>query len=274
MRPSRAFTTLCAAACLLPSIAIAQGAISPGQTKNGVLVEGQVKQSDGSYYDDWTFTGTAGQRVIVTMRATGFDTYLNLGRGTGTGFTSLESNDDMPGGSTDSQIDYVLPSAGEYTIRANTLSEGATGAYTISLEFASGGNVAQASSNSSGGRSTSDYLRPVFSELLGYLDSQSSASFRLMVTGAAREGASQTPMSLNVTAGTTYTVRGACDSDCSDLDVTIEDAAGKTLVSDTADDDRPTATFKAPSTGQVRVTISMATCKATICYYGVVAVSH
>lgn len=273
MRPSRAFTTLCAAACLVPSIAFAQGAISPGQTKNGILVEGQVKQSDGSYYDDWTFTGSAGQRIIVTMRSSTFDTYLNLGRGTGTGFTSMESNDDMPGGSTDSQIDYVLPSAGQYTIRANTLSEGATGAYTVTLEFSSGASVTQASSTS-GGRSTADYLRPVFSELLGYLDSQSGASFRLMVTGHAREGASQTPMTLAVTAGTTYTVRGACDSDCSDLDVSIEDNGGKTIVTDTAADDHPTVSFKASTTGQVRVTISMATCKAAICYYGVVAVSH
>lgn len=269
MSHTRTLALLSAALLALPAVTHAQGPISMGETKRGVFVTGQTKAADGSYYDDYTFYATAGTRVVITMRSSAFDTYLNIGRGTGSDFQSLASNDDKPGSSgTDSEIEYTIPTTGQYTIRANSLMEEKTGNYTLSL--ASGGagsNVAQSGSSS---RTTTDYMRPIFNELMTWVESN-GGNVKFMVNSSAAERDAHAIMTLNVTEGQTYTVRGACDSDCSDLDLSVDDANGKNIGSDKATDDHPMVTFKASSTGAVKVTATMASCKAQFCYYGVVA---
>ncbi|MDT7605204.1 MAG: hypothetical protein QOF61_3201, partial [Acidobacteriota bacterium] len=44
---------------------------------NGTLAFGDCTNPiDGSFYDAYSFTGTAGQQVVITMTSTAFDTYL------------------------------------------------------------------------------------------------------------------------------------------------------------------------------------------------------
>jgi hypothetical protein len=270
MKHTRTLALLSAALVALPAVTHAQGPISMGDTKRGVFVTGQTKASDGSYYDDWTFYATSGTRIVVTMRSSAFDTYLNVGRGTGSSFQSLASNDDKDGSSgTDSEISFTIPSAGQYTIRANSLQSEQTGNYTLSL--ASGGAASTvAQSSSSGTRTTTDYMRPIFNELMTWVEAQ-GGNIKFMIVSTAAERDAHTVMTLNVTEGTTYSVRGACDADCTDLDLALTDGNGKNIGSDKATDDHPVVTFKAASSGEVKVTATMATCKTAFCYYGVVA---
>lgn len=121
--------------------AAASGAISVGQTLSGELTPSDVKLTDNSYADYYTFTGRSGDQVTATMRSRVFDTYMVVGRWDAGRFTSIQSNDDGAGG-TDSRIALTLPEDGTYAIRANTLSALKTGSYTVSLEAGAAGGSA------------------------------------------------------------------------------------------------------------------------------------
>ncbi len=107
--------------------------ITPGQTVNGNLQTGDCKDSYNTFYDAYTFSGTAGQKIYVTMNSSQFDTYLYLIQG-----SIILTEDDDGGGGRNSRIPatsgfLTLPTTGTYTILANAYSEGETGSYTLSL---------------------------------------------------------------------------------------------------------------------------------------------
>lgn len=118
-----------------------------GSTVQGQLSRGDAVASDGSFYDCFAFSGQQGQRALIDMRSEDFDTYLSLYRGGACEGEQLESNDDGADG-TDSHLDVVLPASGAYAIRANSLSSGDTGAYSLTLGGASGAAAASTSSAS------------------------------------------------------------------------------------------------------------------------------
>jgi hypothetical protein len=107
--------------------------ISIGQTLNGTLSTSDCPLGDGSYYDAYSFDGTAGQQISIFMSAS-FDTYLFLLRPDG---STLAQNDDG-GGGTNSRIPagsgmLTLPTTGTYTIVANSFAANVTGPYTLTL---------------------------------------------------------------------------------------------------------------------------------------------
>ncbi|HEU0298662.1 MAG TPA: PPC domain-containing protein [Longimicrobium sp.] len=105
-----------------------------GQTVHGALEATDARAEDESFYDAWFFSGRAGETVEITLESVEFDAFLVLGRMQGGGeWTQLETNDDAGDQGTDSQIVFTLPEDGEYVIRANSLSAGETGGYTLSL---------------------------------------------------------------------------------------------------------------------------------------------
>jgi hypothetical protein len=106
--------------------------IAMGQTVSGSLSDRSPQEDDGTYYEQYTFRGRAGQTVQVTQRSKDFDSYLNVGRLNGSQFSSIKTNDDGAGGN-DSRVTVTLPSDGDYVIHANSLSR-ATGAYTLTVE--------------------------------------------------------------------------------------------------------------------------------------------
>jgi hypothetical protein len=74
---------------------------------------------------------------------------------------------------------------------------------------------------------------------------------------------------MTVVGGNQYVLMGACDNDCTDVDLKIYDTAGNLQMQDVAVDDTPVLTFTANSSGKYRVVVAMATCNRNPCYYGV-----
>jgi len=85
-----------------------------------------------SYYADrYSFSGTAGQQVAITLSSSSFDTYLYLVPPSGT----TQSNDDCSG--TNSRIPcgttwYTLPVSGTYVVEVTSYNANAIGSYTLS----------------------------------------------------------------------------------------------------------------------------------------------
>ena len=129
---------LCAAGCIAlaaPAHTAAQGTLAFGETVEGELTASDPTLGDGSHFDLWRFEGTAGRRVVVTLRSADFDAFLAVGSTAGEGCDACELDDDGAGG-TDSRVRMTLPRTGTYEIRANSLGSGETGRYTLTLEDA------------------------------------------------------------------------------------------------------------------------------------------
>ncbi len=106
-----------------------------GQPVSGTLSASSCLLNDGSYIDYYSFSGTAGQAISVSLTSSAFDTYLYLLDADG---NVIEENDDTSSATTDSRIPMgagvvTLPSTGTYYIGANSYDAGQTGAYTVSL---------------------------------------------------------------------------------------------------------------------------------------------
>jgi hypothetical protein len=87
-------------------------------------------------------------------------------------------------------------------------------------------------------------------------------------TGSLRDDASE-DLTLTLDAGTEYQIVGVCDNDCSDVDLTLYNAAGAVVDSDMLDDDVPIVSVTPARSGRYRVHVSMAVCTTEPCYYGV-----
>ena len=111
--------------------------IGVGQSANGSLATSDCRLAfDGSFLDVYTFQGTAGQQINITMTSTQFDTFLLLFDPAG--FSVYEDNNG--GGGTNARIPdaaegqfLTLQFTGTYRIFANAAAPGATGAYTLSV---------------------------------------------------------------------------------------------------------------------------------------------
>jgi hypothetical protein len=99
------------------------GSLTYGQTVNG--------STGGSGTENWTFSGSASDVVVIDMKSAEFDTYLELRGPDGVLLTS----DDDGGGDLDSQIIRGLQESGLYTITAGGFGD-ERGAYTLSLNLA------------------------------------------------------------------------------------------------------------------------------------------
>jgi hypothetical protein len=113
--------------------------LTAGQPRTGRLQSGDaVMRDDNSLFDIYTYNARAGERITLNMRSSDFDTYLTVARMNGDEVEILVRDDDS-GGGTNSRIETTVDRDGPIYILANALSEGMTGAYTISLEGAGGG---------------------------------------------------------------------------------------------------------------------------------------
>jgi hypothetical protein len=140
--PNGAVAMLAAAivTCLPASPAHGQVALQAGVTINGSITDGDLTLTDKSKFDEYTYRGRRGDQVTITMRSSEFDTYLYIGRMVNGQWQSVASDDDS-GGDTDSLIELVRPADGEYVIRANALSDGDGGAYTLQLNVVGAGRL-------------------------------------------------------------------------------------------------------------------------------------
>jgi hypothetical protein len=103
-----------------------------GQAVRGSLARGDGTLDDGSWYDTYTYTARRGERIVVRMESDDFDTVLGVS-------AARENADDLVmdddgGGGTNSRVEYTARADGPILIRANALSAGEGGAYTVALE--------------------------------------------------------------------------------------------------------------------------------------------
>ena len=109
--------------------------ISPGQTINGTLATSDCAfVGTTKYVDVYTFNGTAGQKIAVSMSSSAFDTYLNLINSS----NQVVAQDDNGGGGTNSRIPansgfLTIPATGTYSIYATSSAANSIGAYSITL---------------------------------------------------------------------------------------------------------------------------------------------
>ena len=141
-----AFITVPAVAQVVP--------IGPGQTVNGRLERSDALLDDDSYFDLYEYRGQPGEAIVVILRSSDFDAFLQGGPASGAD-VSVEDSDDDGAGGTDARLSVTLGPSGLYRIRANSYGAGETGAYTLSLQSddaasSAGANVLDAGQTVSG----------------------------------------------------------------------------------------------------------------------------
>lgn len=100
-----------------------------GQTIQGRLTDTSPMHRDDTPYLPYVFNGKKGEVITAEMTAE-FDAYLVLQLPNDN--EDLATNDDGAGG-TNAKLVYTLPVDGQYEIRANAISEDATGPFTLKL---------------------------------------------------------------------------------------------------------------------------------------------
>ena len=70
-----------------------------------------------------------------------------------------------------------------------------------------------------------------------------------------------------LSAGTEYVVVGACDEDCTDVDVSVTQDSN-TVATDELGDDLPVVGFVAGKGGNHEIVVKMYNCDAVYCYFG------
>lgn len=75
-----------------------------------------VLPSDSSLYDEYTFEGTQGQKVVVTVESSEFDTYLAVLNSQG---ELLGENDDVTQQNSNSELTLTLSASGRYRVVVN-----------------------------------------------------------------------------------------------------------------------------------------------------------
>jgi hypothetical protein len=103
--------------------------VSRGVEAYGTLTTSDPTLSDGTYYDQWTFTARAGEHLLIDVGSTEFDTKLYVGRIVGGEWIELDYDDDG-GEGTNSQLAFTPAATGEYVIRVQPYST-TLGRYTV-----------------------------------------------------------------------------------------------------------------------------------------------
>jgi hypothetical protein len=89
-----------------------------------------------------------------------------------------------------------------------------------------------------------------------------------LIYGALNDGAAEV-IRVSLNAGTAYLIVGVCDEDCSDMDLILSDATGRSLAEDILVDDSPVLTIEITRSGGYDLTVRMPDCAANPCGYGI-----
>lgn len=126
--------------------------LRPGLTVSGSLDANDPPFDDGSFYDEWTYTGQGGERVTLTMTSEDLDPFLLAYRGNSVTGGEFLAEDDDSGGGLNAQITITLPASGTYTFAANTYEGGETGSYQLSVESGGSSRTTYSTGGSSDGK--------------------------------------------------------------------------------------------------------------------------
>ncbi len=110
----------------------------------------------------------------------------------------------------------------------------------------------------------------VWRQLNNHFTRESREGFgsRNYIIGRMNDDASDS-WTMTLPGGNMYKIIGACDADCSDLDIEIYEGE-KVIVRDVLVDDVPIVSFNVASTAQIRIKVIMASCSANPCFFGIV----
>lgn len=174
--------------------------------------------------------------------------------------------DDGAGGGSESGGDEAASGGSESGEGAKPDEEGG------SSGGSSGGSGGGSSGGSGGQPSEQEVVNHYTQQLDGYLDAyveeyaadSRSAGIRDVVVPlqAGREHV----WNINLEGGRNYGIFGACDNDCSDVDLIVEGPNGQELGRDVLLDDYPIVGFTAPSSGRYTVRIQLVTCEVEPCF--------
>jgi hypothetical protein len=160
--------------------------------------------------------------------------------------------------------------SGTYTVRAiMTDCSDQPCRYGIGVYGAGGGRGRGLSSPADEGGD--EWTRQVASLLSQAASSATSRGMRRTHSpyiGSLRTGGSSNH-SLQLNAGTSYSLVGVCDNDCSDLDLRLFDPNGREVASDVLTDDTPVVSVTPRRTGTYTVRAIMTTCSSQPCRYGI-----
>jgi S1-C subfamily serine protease len=101
----------------------------------GALQEGDAAFRTGGFFDLYTFSARAGQRLTITLRSDEFDPYLRLARVKAADDLDWLGEDDDGGRGNASRLSVTAPADGEYWIAVSALDQ-VPGAYELSLREA------------------------------------------------------------------------------------------------------------------------------------------
>lgn len=104
-----------------------------GGSTNGELETGDCVDTNNALYDGYTFTGTTGEPLDITLFSETFVPSLRLVQGAYPGGSVIATGTDPGNGSR--RISAIsLPAAGIYTVVASSQLPGISGLYTVTLE--------------------------------------------------------------------------------------------------------------------------------------------
>jgi len=102
-----------------------------GETIRGRIERSDPALADESHYDEYRFSGVAGEHILITMLSGEFTPFVTLRRRVNG--VSEYVPDEKPS-YDDEKVDRTLPETGEYIIRAGTLASDVVGDYTLELK--------------------------------------------------------------------------------------------------------------------------------------------
>lgn len=166
--------------------------------------------------------------------------------------------------------------AGEEGASGGSESGGGDGSKPEEDGGSSGGGASGGGSSgggSSGGQpSEQDVVNHYTQQLDGYLDgyveqyAAGSRSAGIADVVVPLQAGTEHRWSINLEGGRNYGIFGACDNDCSDVDLIVEGPNGQELGRDVLLDDYPIVGFTAPSSGRYTVRIQLVTCEVEPCF--------
>ena len=118
------------------------------------------------------------------------------------------------------------------------------------------------------------YSEVVWQQLQAHERSASEADFvnRHFILGKLRAGAYE-EWTVELERGRRYLLTGACDQDCSDVDLALIDRDGRLVSEDVLEDDQPVLDIMADGwrvdSGSYTLRMTMYRCEVEPCYYGI-----
>ncbi|HEV7590482.1 MAG TPA: hypothetical protein VGO40_20395 [Longimicrobium sp.] len=158
---------------------------------------------------------------------------------------------------------------GTYTVRAiMTACSSQPCRYGIGVYGGRGGQVADEHSSSQGGDQWEGQVVRLLNQAATIATNQGMRRTHTPYIGSLRTGAS-TNHSVQLNGGTSYTLIGVCDNDCSDFDLRLFDPSGREVASDVLTDDTPVVSVSPRRSGTYTVRAIMTACSDQPCRYGI-----